>query len=143
MNLVQLSRLPVAFHTLPLFHLRAGKVTRQWKSTLRVGTRLRAVSFSSDLVGGVQARASIERQSRETRETRAAAREDKRSSGLSTLQFSRQKITRPWKTILSGFAGSLFFVVPLPSLAFSHAWSFTCLGRFARRTKKKERLLVV
>ena len=25
----------------------------------------------------------------------------------------------------------------------SHAWSFSCLARFARRTKKKERLLVV
>ena len=25
----------------------------------------------------------------------------------------------------------------------SRAWSFACLGRFARRTKKKERLLVV
>ena len=41
------------------------------------------------------------------------------------------------------------FVVPLPSRASpvsrlqSRAWSFTCPGRFARRTKKKERLLVV
>ena len=33
--------------------------------------RLRAVSFSSDLVRGVHARASVERRSRETRETRA------------------------------------------------------------------------
>ena len=46
-----------------------------------------------------------ERRSRETRETRAAARE------VSRLQ--------------------------------SRAWSFACLGGFARRTKKKERLLVV
>ena len=31
---------------------------------------------------------------------------------------------------------------PISSLQ-SRAWSFACLGRFARRTKKKERLLVV
>ena len=55
----------------------------------------------------------VERRSRETRETRAAAREEKscRASPVSRLQ--------------------------------SRAWSFACLGRFARRTKEKERLLVV
>ena len=67
--------------------------------------------FSSDLVRGVHARANVERRSRETRETRAAAQEEKRASPVSRLQ--------------------------------SRAWSFACLGRFARRTKKKERLLVV
>ena len=51
----------------------------------------------------MHARASVERRSRETRETRA--------SPISRLQL--------------------------------RAWSFACLGRFARRTKKKERLLVV
>ena len=56
--------------------------------------------FSSHLVSGVHASASVERRSRETRETRAAA-----------CQL--------------------------------RAWSFACLGRFAGRTKKKERLLVV
>ena len=66
--------------------------------------------FSSDLVRGVHARANVERRSRETRETRAAAQEEKRASPVS-LQ--------------------------------SRAWSFACLRRFARRTKKKERLLVV
>ena len=68
--------------------------------------RPRAVSFSSDLVRGVHARASVERRSRETRETREAA-----PSLVSRLQ--------------------------------SRAWSFACRGRFARRTKKRERLLVV
>ena len=53
--------------------------------------------FSSDLVRGVNARACVERRSRETR--------------VSRLQ--------------------------------SRAWSFACLVRSARRTKKKERLLVV
>ena len=59
----------------------------------------------------MHARASVERRSRETRETRAAAWEEKRASPVSRHQ--------------------------------SRAWSFACLGRFARRTKKKERLLVV
>ena len=67
--------------------------------------------FSSDLVKGEHARANVERRSRETRETRAAAQEEKRASPVSRLQ--------------------------------SCAWSFACLGRFDRRTKKKERLLVV
>ena len=49
--------------------------------------------FSFRLVRGVHARASVGRRSRETREARAAAREEKRVS----------------------------FVVPLPSHAFSHA----------------------
>ena len=66
-----------------------------------------SLSVSSDLVRGVHARASVERCSRETRETRAAAREEKfRASSVSRLQ--------------------------------SRAFSFACLGRFARRTKKKE-----
>ena len=62
-----------------------------------------SLSFSSDLVRGVYACASVERRSRDTLETRAAP--------VSRLQ--------------------------------SRTWSFACLGRFARRTKKKERLLVV
>ena len=62
-----------------------------------IAARLQAVSFSSDLEREVHARASVERRSRERRETRAAA--------VSRLQ--------------------------------SCAWWFTCLGRFARRTKKK------
>ena len=61
--------------------------------------------FFSDLARGLHARASVEWQHRETRETRAAA------SPVSRLQ--------------------------------SRAWLFACLGRFARRTKEKERLLVV
>jgi len=65
---------------------------------------------------GVHARASVERRSRETRETRAAAREEKRA---------------------------LFFRASPVSRLQSRAWSFASLGRFARRTKKKERLLVV
>ena len=52
-----------------------------------------SLSFPSDLVRGVHARASVGRRSQETREARAAAREEKRVS----------------------------FVVPLPSHAFSHA----------------------
>ena len=63
-----------------------------------------SLSFSSDLVRGLHARAIVERRSGETRETRAA-------SPVSRIQ--------------------------------SRAWSFACLRRFARRTKKKERLLVV
>ena len=63
-----------------------------------------SLSFSSDLVRDVHARASVERRNRETQETRAAA------FPVSRLQ--------------------------------SRAWSFACLGRFARRTKEKERLLI-
>ena len=92
---------------------------------------------------GVYERASVERRSRETRDARNEGRSPRRKKSLSTLQFSRHKITRPWKSILSCFAGSLSFVVPLPSRAFSHARGICGLGRFARRTKKKERLLVV
>ena len=66
-----------------------------------------SVSLSSDLVRGVHARERVKRRSRETRETRAAAR----TSPVLRLQ--------------------------------SRAWSFACLGRFARRIKKKESLLVV
>ena len=58
-----------------------------------------------------------ERRSRETRETRAAARKEKRVT--------------------------LFFRASPVSRLQSRAWSFTCLARFARWTKKKERLLVV
>ena len=50
------------------------------------------------------------------RETAAAAREEKRVT--------------------------VFFRACLSRLQ-SRAWSFACLARFARRTKKKERLLVV
>ena len=39
-----------------------------------------SLSFSSDLVRGAHARPSIERQSGETRETRAAVREEKRET---------------------------------------------------------------
>ena len=56
----------------------------------------------------LHARASVEQQSRETRETRAAARE---ASPVSRLQQC--------------------------------AWSFSCVAPFARRTAKKERLLLV
>ena len=59
---------------------------------------------------------SSERRSRETRETRAAARDEKRC---------------------------LFFRASPISRLQSHAWSFACLARFVRWTKKKERLLVV
>ena len=52
----------------------------------------------------MHAPASFERRSRQTRGTRAAAREEKRASPVSRLQ--------------------------------SRAWSFACLGRFARRTKR-------
>ena len=62
-----------------------------------------SLSFSSDLVRDVHARASVERRNRETQESKAAA-------PVSRLQ--------------------------------SRAWSFACLGRFARRTKEKERLLI-
>ena len=61
-------------------------------------------------------RASVKRRSRETRETRAAAQEEKRD---------------------------LFFRASPVSRLQSRAWSFACLGRCARRTKHKERLLVV
>ena len=64
-----------------------------------------SLSFTSDLVRGVHARARVERRSRETRERRVAA------SPVSRLQ--------------------------------SRAWSFACLGRFARLTKKEDRLLEV
>ena len=57
--------------------------------------------------------------------------------GLSTLQFWGQKITRPWRTILSGFAGSVSFFVPLPSRAISHARGHLRISRFARRTTEK------
>ena len=65
----------------------------------------------------VHARASVERRSRETRETRVAAREEK--------------------------GESLFCRASPVSGLHSRGWSFACLGRFARRTKTKERLLVV
>ena len=65
----------------------------------------------------VHARASVERRSRETRETRAVAREEK--------------------------GESLFCRASPVSRLHSRGWSFACLGRFARRTKTKERLLVV
>ena len=57
--------------------------------------------------------------------------------GLSTLQFWHQKITRPWKTILSGFAGSLSFFLSLASRAISHARGHLRVSRFARRTAEK------
>ena len=68
--------------------------------------------------------------------------------GPSTLQFSRQKITRPWKTQVKDHSlrlcGYSRFCRASPvSRPQSRAWSFACLGRFTRRTKKKERLLVV
>ena len=66
---------------------------------------------------GVHVRASVERRRRETRETRAAAQEEKKET--------------------------IFFRASPVSRLQSRAWSFACLGRFARRTKKKERLLVV
>ena len=65
----------------------------------------------------VHARASVKRRSRETRETRVAAREEK--------------------------GESLFCRASPVSRLHSRGWSFACLGRFARRTKTKERLLVV
>ena len=77
--------------------------------------RLRTAScslLSSDLVRGLHARASVEQQSRETRETRAAALE---ASPVSRLQ----------------------------QCAWSGAHQFSCVAPFARRTEKKERLLVV
>ena len=47
-------------------------------------------------------------------------------------KFSRQKITRQWKTILSGFAVILSFFGPFPvSRIESRAWSFACLACFA------------
>ena len=56
-------------------------------SRLKTKNRLREVSlFSSDLVRGVHARASVERLSRETQETRAAAREEKRETARLTTQ---------------------------------------------------------
>ena len=49
-----------------------------------------------------------------------------------TAKFSRQKITRQWKTILSGFAVILSFFGPFPvSRIESRAWSFACLACFA------------
>ena len=78
---------------------------------------LSSLSFSSDLVREVHAHASVERRSRETRETRTAAREEKRES--------------------------LFCRASPVSRLQSRGWSFACFGRFARRTKKKERLFVV
>ena len=57
--------------------------------------------------------------------------------GLSALQFWRQKITRPWRTILLGFAGSPSFFVPLPSRAISHTRGHLRISRFARRTTEK------
>ena len=63
--------------------------------------------------------------------------------GLSTLQFSCQKITRPWKTILSGLAGSLSFVVSLLSCAFSHAHGRLCVSGILLDRPRKKRLLIV
>ena len=86
--------------------LRNCETMESWKM------RLRAVSGSfvlrSWVVRELHARASVEQQSRETRETRAAARE---ASPVSRLQQC--------------------------------AWSFSCVAPFARRTAKKERLLLV
>ena len=84
------------------------------KSTnIRTKSRLRAVSL---FLQSARARAR-ERCAAKTRETRAAAREEK-----------------GW---------SLFCRASPVSRLQSRAWSFACLGRFARRTKTKERLLVV
>ena len=47
-----------------------------------------------------------------------------RGCGLSTLKFSRQKITRLRKTISSGFAGSLSFFVPFAFRAFSNGCGY-------------------
>ena len=88
-----------------LSSLRNCETMESWK------IRLRAVSgslLSSDLVRGLHACASVEQQSRVTRETRVAARE---ASLVSRLQQC--------------------------------AWSFSCVAPFARRTEKKERLLLV
>ena len=88
-----------------LSSLRNCETIESWK------IRLRAVSGSllcSDLVRGLHACASLEQQSRVTRETRVAARE---ASLVSRLQQC--------------------------------AWSFSCVAPFARRTEKKERLLLV
>ena len=68
--------------------------------------------------GSARARAfSGEAARREKRETRAAAREEK-------IEY-------------------LFYCVSPVSRLQSRAWSFLSLGRFGRRTKKKERLLLV
>ena len=129
--------------------------------------RLRAVSFFHQILivfRGVYARTSIEHRTR----NQGAAQEDSNSMhciscaflkkkcrktsvvqanskvtfhvpGLSTLQFSCQKITRPWKTILSGLAGSLSFVVSLLSCAFSHAHGHLCVSGILRDRPRKKR----
>ena len=51
--------------------------------------------------------------------------------------FDAEKSLDTWKTILSGFAGSLSFFVPLSSRAVSHARGHLRVSRFARRTTEK------
>lgn len=63
---------------------------------------------------------------------------------LISFLFLCQKITRLWKTILSGFGGSFSFLVPLPSRALVTCMVINaCLACFAWQTKEKEGLLVV
>ena len=56
--------------------------------------------------------------------------------GPPTLRFPSQKVTRPWKTILSGSAGGLSFFVPRPSRAFSRA---ICVSHAFCSTDKEKR----
>ena len=74
---------------------------------------------------------------KKSRKTSVVQANSKVMFGPSTLQFWRQKITRPWKTIFSGFAGSLSFLVPLPSCTISHACGHLRVSCCARRTTEK------
>ena len=85
----------------------------------------------------------FKKKSRKTSVVQANSKVTFHVPGLSTLQFWRQKITRPWKTILSGFAGSLSFFVPLPSRAISHARGHCVPRVLLDGLQKKQRLLVV
>ena len=53
------------------------------------------------------------------------------------FSFDTKKSLDCGKTILSGFAGSLSFFVPLPSRAISHARGHLRVSHFAQRTTEK------
>ena len=61
----------------------------------------------------------------------------KNTKNIRRCKLERKTERNCEKTILSGFAGSLSFFVPLPSRAISHARGHLRVSRFARQTTEK------
>ena len=94
-------------------------------------------SFSLDLARGVNVRASVERQNRKTREARAVA-EKKRES----LPFLVSPRLAPSVTRVVIFVSRAFFSTNYKkndcSKSLQCVYTFSCLVRFVRRTRKKK-----